>query len=118
MPKPRHRLTPKVSRNGKSSRLLHSEQFPPCIRQKETAQQLEVLVIFTDEAGTLAALRNAEELAQQLEAHLRLLVPYEVPYALPLAKPPVPVEFLEGQIRNLAGKIRLGCRRGSLSVPR
>lgn len=72
-----------------------------------TAQQLEVVVIFTDEAGTLAALRNAEELAQQLEAHLRLLVPYEVPYALPLAKPPVPVEFLEGQIRNLACKINL-----------
>jgi hypothetical protein len=30
-----------------------------------------------------------------------------VPYALPLAKPPVPVEFLEGQIRNMAGKINL-----------
>ena len=73
-----------------------------------TAQQLEVVVIFTDAMGTLAALRNAEELAQQLNAHLRLLVPYEVPYALPLAKPPVPVEFLEGQIRNLAGKINLG----------
>lgn len=71
------------------------------------APQLEVVVIFTDAEGTLAALRNAEGLANQLDAHLRLLVPYEVPYALPLAKPPVPVEFLEGQIRELAAKINL-----------
>ena len=71
------------------------------------APQLEVVVVFTDAVGTVAALRNAEGLAQQLDAHLRLLVPYEVPYALPLAKPPVPVEFLEGQIRNMAGKINL-----------
>ena len=89
-----------------SSRCCTRNSFP-LHTAEGTAQQLEVVVIFTDEAGTLAALRNAEELAQQLEAHLRLLVPYEVPYALPLAKPPVPVEFLEGQIRNLACKINL-----------
>jgi hypothetical protein len=69
--------------------------------------RLEVVVVFTDAAGTLAALKNAEGLAQRLDAHLRLLVPYEVPYVLPLAKPPVPVEFLEGQIRELAAKINL-----------
>jgi hypothetical protein len=71
------------------------------------APQLEVVVVFTDAVGTVAALRNAEGLAQQLDAHLRLLVPYEVPYALPLARPPVPVELLEGQVRDLAGKINL-----------
>jgi hypothetical protein len=49
----------------------------------------------------------ADGLAQKLEAHIRLLMPYEVPYTLPLTKPAVPVEFLEGQIRNLAGKTRL-----------
>ena len=70
-------------------------------------QGLEVFVIFTDAPGTLAALQMADGLAQKLEAHIRLLMPYEVPYALPLTKPAVPVEFLEGQIRNLAGKTRL-----------
>ena len=70
-------------------------------------KRLEVFVIFTDAPGTLAALQMAEGLAQKLEAHIRLLMPYEVPYALPLTKPAVPVEFLEGQIRNLAGKTRL-----------
>jgi len=49
----------------------------------------------------------ADELAHKLGAQIRLLVPYEVPYALPLSKPAVPVEFLEGQIRALAGKARL-----------
>lgn len=72
-----------------------------------TGAGLEVFVIFTDARGTLAALQRAEGLAQKLGAHLRLLMPYEVPYALPLTKPPVPVEFLEGQIRDLAAKTRL-----------
>ncbi|MGD1104229.1 MAG: hypothetical protein ABSA59_19440 [Terriglobia bacterium] len=71
---------------------------------KQDAQRLEVFVIFTDAPGTLAALQMAEALGQKLGAHIELLMPYEVPYALPLTKPAVPVEFLEGQIRNLAGK--------------
>ena len=74
---------------------------------RQTEKGLEVLVIFTDAPGTLAALQMADGLAQKLEAHIRLLMPYEVPYALPLTGPAVPVEFLEGQICNLAGKIRL-----------
>ena len=67
-------------------------------------EKLEVFVIFTDTLGTLSALQLAERLAQKLEAHIQLLVPYEVPYPLPLTRPPVPVEFLEGQVRDLAGK--------------
>lgn len=74
---------------------------------EDLAHNLEVLVVFTDAAGTLAALQMAEGLAQKLGAHIRLLVPYEVPYTLPLAKPAVSVEFLERQIRDLAGKSRL-----------
>ena len=64
-------------------------------------------MIFTDATGTLAALQMADRLAQKMEAHMVLLMPYEVPYALPLTKPPVPVDFLEGEVRKLAGKIRL-----------
>ncbi len=65
-------------------------------------QRLEVFVIYTDSPGTLAALQMADKLARRLEAHIGLLMPYEVPYTLPLTKPAVPVEFLEGQLRNLA----------------
>jgi hypothetical protein len=72
-----------------------------------TDKVLEVCVIFTDAPGTLAALQKIDGLVDNLEAQLRLIMPYEVPYALPLTKPAVPVEFLEGQIRNLACKTQL-----------
>ena len=72
-----------------------------------TEKRLEVFVIFTDAQGTVAATANGRGLAQKLGAHLRLLMPYEVSYALPLTKPPVSVEFLEGQIRDLAAKTGL-----------
>ena len=68
----------------------------------DTEKRLEVFVIFTDMPGTHRAIQQAEGLAQQLGAHLRLVMPYEVHYALPLSEPPVPVEFLEGQLYDLA----------------
>jgi hypothetical protein len=46
----------------------------------------------------------ARRFAKELNAHLRLLMPYEVPYALPLNEPPVPAEFLEAQLRTLASQ--------------
>jgi len=67
-------------------------------------QKLEVLVVFTDPSGTLAALQMADRLAQQLDACLRVLMPYEVPYTLPLTRPAVPVGFLEEQLHALACK--------------
>lgn len=70
----------------------------------QTERRLEVFVIFTDLPGTLAAIQRAEGLAEQLGAHLRLVMPYEVSYRLPLTKPPVSVEFLEGQMRDLAAR--------------
>jgi len=56
-----------------------------------TEKRLEVFVIFTDLPGTSGAVQAAEGLAQQLGAHLRLLMPYQVPYALPLEEPAVSV---------------------------
>ncbi|MGO8788912.1 MAG: hypothetical protein ACLQVL_16225 [Terriglobia bacterium] len=83
----------------------HTEDHEPV--DGHAGQGLEVLVIFTDAPGTVAALQMADELAQKLEAQIKLLMPYEVPYTLPLSKPAVPVEFLEGQIRKLVSKTRL-----------
>ena len=71
----------------------------------DAPRQLEVVVIFTNTAGTLAALQMADRLAKRLDARLRLLLPYEVPYALPLTQPAVPVEFLEGQLQAVACKV-------------
>jgi hypothetical protein len=72
-----------------------------------TGKRLEVFVIFTDLPGTLAAIQMAEGLAEQLGAHLRLVMPFEVSYRLPLAEPPVSVDFLEGQMYNLAAETRM-----------
>jgi hypothetical protein len=72
-----------------------------------TETRLEVVVIFTDTSGTLAAMQMADRLAQKLEAHLRVLMPYEVPFALPLTKPAVAVSFLEDQLRTLASKVTM-----------
>jgi hypothetical protein len=66
--------------------------------------RLEVFVIFTNTAGTLAALQMADRLAKRLDARLRLLLPYEVPYTLPLTQPAVPLGFLEGQLQAVACK--------------
>jgi hypothetical protein len=60
--------------------------------------ELEIFVIFTDHSGTLAALRLADHLGQELDARLRLLMLHEVPYALPLTRPAVNVRFLEDQL--------------------
>jgi len=79
----------------------HDPQNNPLV-ERRTDKGLQLFVIFTDAAGTLAALQMADGLAEKLEAHIRLLVPYEVPYALPLTQPAVPVRFLERQIHGIA----------------
>ena len=68
-------------------------------------EELEIFVIYTDNLGTLAALRTADQLTKKLEARLRLLMLHEVPYALPLTRPAVPVGFLEEQLHAWASKI-------------
>ena len=84
---------------------IHQQPETPGIPEgTDGPQQLEVVVIFTNTAGTLAALQTADRLAKRLDARLRLLLPYEVPYTLPLTKPAVPVGFLEGQLHALACK--------------
>jgi len=74
---------------------------------RSAAKSLEVFVIFLDASGAEAALQTADSLAQKLGARLRAVWPYEVPYSLPLTKPPIPVEFLEGQVRDAAAKTHL-----------
>jgi hypothetical protein len=64
---------------------------------------LEVIVLFTDIASTLCALRTAGELAQGLAGRIRLLGLQRVPYPLPLEEPPVALPFLDRCFRRLFG---------------
>jgi hypothetical protein len=67
--------------------------------------EFEIFVIFTNAPATLAALRMACKLAKKLDAHLRLLVPYEVPFALPLMMPAVSIALIEERVRALVSEI-------------
>ena len=72
---------------------------------KEKAdQELNITVVFTSVESTLAALREAGNLANSLGGRIRLLVPQVVPYPLPLETPPVLVEFNENRFRVIASK--------------
>jgi hypothetical protein len=69
---------------------------------EETDQKLNIAVVFTSVASTLAALKEAGNLANSLGARIQLIVPQVVPYPLPLETPPVLVEFNEHRFRVIA----------------
>jgi hypothetical protein len=71
-------------------------------RTGDTGQRVEVNVLFTTHAGTLAALKIALRLGRDLRTRPKVLLLYDVPYTLPIEKPAVPTGLLEEQIRALA----------------
>jgi hypothetical protein len=79
------------------------EVFVPALRA-EAARTLSITVIATSIESTIAALRKAGALANQLRACITLIVAQVVPYPLPLNQPPVPLDFNERRFRVLAGE--------------
>jgi hypothetical protein len=75
---------------------------PTLTRSDEREHRLEVAVVFTSAAPTIAALRKAGALADRLSARITLLVPQIVPYVLPLESPPVLLDFSEARCRQIA----------------
>ncbi len=61
---------------------------------------LPLIVVFTGLENTLAALREAEQLAAGLYAHVLLIIPIVVPYRLPLTSPPVSPGFFVRRLRR------------------
>ena len=70
----------------------------------EADQQLNIAVVFTSVDSTLAALKEAGNLANSLGARITLVVPQVVPFPLPLETPPVLVEFNENRFRVMASE--------------
>jgi len=68
---------------------------------------LEVTVVFTSVAATIAALRRAGALAHRLHARIKLVAPQVVPFPLPLESPPVLVDFNERRFRVIASESRV-----------
>jgi hypothetical protein len=71
---------------------------------EEADQKLNIAVVFTSVESTLAALKEAGNLANSLGARITLVVPQVVPYPLPLETPPVLVEFNENRFRVMASE--------------
>src|ERR1700688_4606734 len=71
---------------------------------EETDQKLNIAVVFTSVESTLAALKEAGNLANSLGARIKLVVPQVVPFPAPLETPPVLVEFNENRFRVMASE--------------
>src|SRR5579872_5411741 len=86
-------------------KILRPASGHPTQRVREEAdQQLNIAVVFTSVESTLAALKEAGNLASSLGARIKLVVPQVVPHPLPLETPPVLVEFNENRFRVMASE--------------
>ncbi len=74
-------------------------------RQVRSGGQLDLVVPYTTPGLTQAALRAANRLGAGLDSAVRLVKVQVVPFPLDLQHPPVPVEFLEQQLKNLFGEV-------------
>jgi hypothetical protein len=71
---------------------------------RDTCSRLNINVVFTSVHATLAALKEAGMLANQLAAHITLVVLQIVPYPLPLTNPAVSLDWNERRFRVLASE--------------
>ncbi len=76
----------------------------PAPATRETSPRLNINVVFTSVDATLAALKEAGRLANNLAAHITLVVVQIVPYPLPLTSPAVSVEWNKRRFRVIANK--------------
>jgi len=76
--------------------------YPSPPVSEEPAPGLNIAVVFTSVAPTLAALKKAGALASGLGGRITLLVPQVVPYPLPLTSPPVLLDWNERRFRVVA----------------
>jgi hypothetical protein len=70
----------------------------------DTRESLEVNVLFTTERHACTALKVAGALAQNLNAHLSLVVVKEVPLGFPLDRPPVAISFTQQRLYDFASQ--------------
>jgi hypothetical protein len=70
-------------------------------RECSDSARFEVFVLFTTAQETIFALRNAADLARQLNARIEVIVPEVVPYPLPVDRPPVAPVFLMNRYRAI-----------------
>jgi len=77
--------------------------------QEQGEVRLDLVVPFTTPELTRAALAAANRLGAGLSSTIRLLKIQLIPYPLDLRDSPVPVEFLEAQLRKLPSTMATDC---------
>jgi hypothetical protein len=82
--------------------LFGATQLPSPPATNEGDQRLEVTVIFTSAEATIVAMATAASLLSGLNGHISLVGPQAVPYPLPLEDPPVPGDFSERRLLEIA----------------
>ena len=90
--------------SGIETVLISPTRVTPATVTTKTVPRLNINVLFTSVGATLTALKQAGTLANQLEAHINLLVLQVVPYPLPLDSPPVSVAWNERRLRVIASE--------------
>lgn len=84
--------------------LIPATGYPERLTAQKTDKRLNIAVVFTSGESTLAALKEAGNLANSLSARITLVVPQVVPYPQPLETPPVLVEFNKNRFRVMASE--------------
>ena len=76
--------------------------LPDVLVHVEEQPQLAVHVAFTSDRETVAALRQASQLASGLRARIVIVAPQVVPYGVDLDQPPVSPDFTAAKMLRLA----------------
>jgi hypothetical protein len=72
------------------------------VQEQKPSSGLRIVVVSTTVPATLAALRRAGELAHELGARIRILVPHVVPYPLPIDRPLIDPNFMVRHFRTIS----------------
>lgn len=79
-------------------------------------RRLDIVVVFTGNSGTRAALNAAGAMARGLNTRVRLVAPQAIPYAYPLNQSPVAVGFTEQFLADLVGKAANGSTETAVEI--
>lgn len=79
-----------------------SQSHPPSEREVGSDRRLEIVVLFTSQDATAAAINCAAMLLRGLNGRISLLDMESVPHQLSLESPPVSGEFIKQRLLELA----------------
>jgi|SRR5579872_807464 len=82
--------------------LDYSGAPPERTMHEGAGRKLEVAVLFTSPAPTIAAARRAAKLIEGLDGRITLIEAEAIPYCLPIDRPPVSLAFTKRRLLRLA----------------